>query len=162
LPEDANLVKEKANNHAMLLIMRGKNIYTLGTGRRSREDFVEILLSYGIESFLDVRSFPRSKLPIFNRDALEELLQMNEIQYHFLGKELGGLRKGGYAAYIVTKDFQNGIEAVETIATEKISVIACAEKLPWKCHRKWISRELQKRGWHVEHIIDKGKVWVPR
>ncbi len=142
--------------------MREKNIYTLGTGRRSGEDFIEILLSYGIEAFLDVRSFPRSKLPLFNREALEELLSMHGIKYHFLGKELGGLRRGGYVAYIVTEDFQKGIDAVETIASEKISVIACSEKLPWKCHRKWISRELHKRGWKVEHIIDKGKVWVPK
>lgn len=142
--------------------MQEKNIYTLGTGRRSGEDFIEILLSYGIEAFLDVRSFPRSKLPLFNRDALEELLPMHGIRYHFLGKELGGLRRGGYVAYIVTEDFQKGIDSVETIAADKISVIACSEKLPWKCHRKWISRELHKRGWRVEHIIDKGKVWVPK
>ncbi|MFI5294668.1 MAG: DUF488 family protein [Thermodesulfovibrionales bacterium] len=142
--------------------MREKIIYTLGTDRRSREDFIEILLSYGIEAFLDVRSFPRSKDPLFHRDTLEELLPMHGIQYHFLGKELGGLRRGGYVAYIVTEDFQKGIDSVETIAAERISVIACSEKLPWKCHRKWISRELHKRGWRVEHIIDKGKVWVPR
>ncbi len=142
--------------------MREKNIYTLGTGRRSREDFIEVLLGYGIEAYIDVRSFPRSKLPLFNRDALEEFLGMHGIQYHFFGKELGGLRKGGYAAYIATEDFNKGIDAVETIATEKTSVIACAEKFPWKCHRKWISRELHKRGWRIEHIIDKGKVWVPR
>jgi uncharacterized protein (DUF488 family) len=146
----------------MLLIMQEKNIYTLGTGRRSMEDFIEILLSYGIEAFLDVRSFPRSKDPIFQRDSLQEVLSLHGIQYLFLGKELGGLRKGGYAAYIVTEDFQKGIEAVETIAAKKISVIACSEKLPWKCHRKWIARELHKRGWTVKHIIDKGKTWVPK
>lgn len=142
--------------------MREKIIYTLGTDRRSREDFIEILLSYGIEAFLDVRSFPRSKDPLFHRDTLEELLPAQGIEYHFLGRELGGLRKGGYLVYIVTEDFQKGIDSVETIAAEKISVIACSEKLPWKCHRKWISRELHKRGWRVEHIIDKGKVWVPK
>ncbi len=142
--------------------MRGKSIYTIGTDRRSREDFFEVLLGYGIEAYIDVRSFPRSKLPLFNRDALEELLPVHGIQYYYLGKELGGLRKGGYAAYIVTEDFNKGIDAVEAIAKEKTSVIACSEKFPWKCHRKWISRELHKRGWQVEHIIDKGKVWVPR
>jgi uncharacterized protein (DUF488 family) len=145
-----------------LLIMPQRLIYTLGTDRRSREDFIEILLSYEVGAFLDVRSFPRSNIPLFHRDTLEELLPMNGIEYHFLGKELGGLRKGGYVAYIVTEDFRKGIEVVETIAKEKTSVIACAERFPWKCHRKWISRELQKRGWRVEHIIDKGKVWVPK
>ncbi len=142
--------------------MLQKHIYTLGTDRRSREDFIEILLSYGIEALLDVRSFPRSKMPLFHRDSLEELLPMHGIKYYFLGLELGGLRKGGYIAYIVTEDFLKGIEALERVAIEMTSVIVCAERFPWKCHRKWISRELQKRGWRVEHIIDKGKIWVPK
>ncbi len=145
-----------------LLIMPQKIIYTLGTGRRSGEDFIEILLGYEIGAFLDVRSFPRSKVPFFHRDALEELLPKHGIEYHFLGKELGGLRKGGYVAYIVTEEFQKSIDIIEAIAKEKTSVIACSEKLPWKCHRKWIARELHKRGWKVEHIIDKGKEWVPK
>ena len=142
--------------------MSQKIIYTLGTDRRSREDFIEILLSYGVEAFLDVRSFPRSKIPLFHRETLEELLPMHGIEYHFLGRQLGGLRKGGYVSFIVTEDFRKGIADVEEIAGLKKSVIVCAERFPWKCHRKWISRELQKRGWSVEHIIDKGKVWVPK
>jgi uncharacterized protein (DUF488 family) len=142
--------------------MPDKIIFTLGTDRRGREDFVEILLGYGIQALLDVRSFPYSKLPLFHRDNLEPLLVSNGIEYHFLGRELGGLRKGGYVSYLITDDFRKGIDEVETIAAEKTSVIVCAEKLPWKCHRKWIARELHKRGWTVEHIIEKGKVWVPK
>jgi uncharacterized protein (DUF488 family) len=142
--------------------MPQKLIYTLGTDRRSREDFIEILLSYGVEAFLDVRSFPRSKIPLFHRETLEELLPMHGIEYHFLGRQLGGLRKGGYISYILTEDFRKGIDEVEEIARQNKSVIVCAERFPWKCHRKWISRELHKRGWEVDHIIDKGKLWVPR
>ncbi|SPQ00772.1 Conserved Archaeal protein [Candidatus Sulfobium mesophilum] len=142
--------------------MPQKLIYTLGTDRRSREDFIEILLSYGVEAFLDVRSFPRSKIPLFQRETLEELLPMHGIEYHFLGRQLGGLRKGGYISYILTEDFRKGIDEVEEIARQNKSVIVCAERFPWKCHRKWISRELHKRGWEVDHIIDKGKLWVPR
>jgi uncharacterized protein (DUF488 family) len=130
----------------------GKNIiFTIGTGLRSAEDFIEILNAYDVRSFIDVRSFPKSKLPHFSRSALEELLLPHQIEYHFLGRELGGLRKGGYTSYIVTKEFQDGIAALEAIAKQRVSVIACAEKFPWKCHRKWISMELQK-----------GKVWVPK
>ena len=145
-----------------LLIVSNKLIYTLGTGHRSREDFIEILLSYGIGAFLDVRSFPYSKLPLFHRDNLEKLLTSNGIDYHFLGRELGGLRKGGYSVYTDTEDFRKGIDLLEMIALEKASVIVCSEKFPWKCHRKWIARELHKRGWIVEHILDKGKVWIPK
>lgn len=139
-----------------------KKIYTLGTDRRSEEDFTEILLAYGIQSLIDVRSFPRSKIPIFSRENLEDLLKREGIEYYFLGKELGGFRKGGYTSYIITDEFNKGIDLIESIALYKISVIICAEKLPWKCHRKWISRELQKRDWEVDHIIDKGKVWIPK
>jgi uncharacterized protein (DUF488 family) len=139
-----------------------KKIYTLGTDRRTEEDFIEILFSYSIQSLIDVRRFPKSKLPIFRRENLEPLLQREKLEYHFLGQELGGFRKGGYPAYIRTNDFIEGINLLEFLALNKPSVIICAERFPWKCHRKWIARELHKRGWEVEHIIDKGKVWIPR
>jgi len=139
-----------------------KKIYTLGTNKRSEEDFIEILLAYNIQSLIDVRSFPRSKILIFRRENLEPALRLEGIEYHFLGAELGGFRKGGYIAYTITDDFRKGIDLLESIALAKTSVIVCAERFPWKCHRKWIARELHKRGWGVEHIIDKGKVWVPK
>ncbi|UCE78828.1 MAG: DUF488 domain-containing protein [Nitrospiraceae bacterium] len=137
-------------------------LYTLGTSQRSSEDFIEILLSFSINAVIDVRSFPKSKHPHFNKDALSQLLSSNGLAYYFLGKELGGFRKGGYTAYIITDYFSRGIDALEVIARKDLSVIICAERLPWKCHRKWISGELQKRGWTVEHIINKDKVWSPQ
>jgi uncharacterized protein (DUF488 family) len=139
-----------------------KKIYTLGTDRRSEEDFVEILFAYGIQALIDVRSFPKSKIPYFTKENLAGLLVREGIEYHFLGRELGGFRKGGYVAYVVTDDFARGIDLLESVAFGKNSVIICAERFPWKCHRKWISRELQKRGWEVDHIIDKGKLWIPK
>jgi len=139
-----------------------KKIYTLGTSRRSEEDFIEILLAYNIQSLIDVRRFPKSKIPVFMRENFEPLLKRLGIEYHFLGSELGGFRKGGYLSHTLTGDFIRGIDILESIALQKTSIIICAERFPWKCHRKWIARELHKRGWDVEHIIEKGKVWVPR
>lgn len=138
-----------------------KEIYTLGTDRRSEEDFIEILLAYNIQLVIDVRRFPTSKFQTFRKENFENLLRKEGIEYYFLGAELGGFRKGGYVSYIITDDFRRGVDLLEKIANTKPSVIICAERLPWKCHRKWISRELHKRGWEVEHIIDKGKVWIP-
>jgi len=138
-----------------------EKIYTLGTDRRSEEDFIEILLAYYIQLVIDVRRFPTSKFQTFRKGNLENLLRKEGIEYHFLGAELGGFRKGGYTSYIITDNFSRGVDLLENIAITKPSVIICAERLPWKCHRKWISRELHKRGWEVEHIIDKGKVWIP-
>jgi uncharacterized protein (DUF488 family) len=139
-----------------------KRIFTLGTDRRSEEDFIEILLSYSIKALIDVRSVPKSKIPTFNRHYLEGLLENEGIQYHYLGAELGGLRKGGFTPYLVTDEFARGVDALESVADNACAVIVCAERFPWKCHRKWIARELHKRGWRVEHIIDKDKVWVPK
>ena len=139
-----------------------KRIFTLGTDRRSEEDFIEILISYNITAIIDVRSVPKSRIPTFTRGNLEELLRGEGMGYFFLGRELGGFRKGGYTAYLETKEFMKGIETLESIAEERQAVIICAERFPWKCHRKWISRELHTRGWDVRHIIDKGKVWIPK
>jgi len=139
-----------------------KKIYTLGTNRRNEEDFIEILFAYQIQNLIDVRRFPKSKIPIFTRETLEPLLHREGIEYYFLGAELGGFRKGGYIAYTLSDEFIKGVTLLESIALKKTSVIICAERFPWKCHRKWITRELHKRGWEVEHIIDKGKVWIPK
>lgn len=137
-----------------------KKIFTLGTSRRSEEDFIEILLFYDIKTVIDVRRFPTSKISIFKKDYLENLLSKEGISYLFLGKELGGFRKGGYEAYSKTDEFKKGIDKIEE-TINNTAVIICAERFPWKCHRRWIARELRRRGWRVEHIIDKGRVWVP-
>lgn len=139
-----------------------KKIYTLGTGLRSFEDFIEIINSYSIEVVIDVRSYPTSKIEHFKKTNLENLLKKEMLDYNFLGKELGGFRKGGYHSYTRTNEFQMGVDKLEAIAGKKISVIICSEHFPWKCHRRFIGLALQRRGWRVEHIIDKGKVWAPK
>ncbi len=138
-----------------------KIIYTLGTNRRTEEDFIEILNAYGIERLIDVRRFPTSKFPHFKKESLARLLKDNGIEYFFLGEELGGYRKGGYEEYVLTENFRSGIEELVRLSEVKRSVIICAERFPWKCHRRWIARELSKHGWKVIHIIDKGKEWIP-
>lgn len=139
-----------------------KKVYTLGTGLRSLEDFIEIINSYNIDTVIDVRSYPSSKFEYFKKINLEPLLRKEMLEYHYLGKELGGFRKEGYDHYIMTKEFEEGIKLLEGIASTKVSVIICAERFPWKCHRKYIAQALQKKGWIIEHILDKGKVWLPR
>ena len=139
-----------------------KIIFTLGTSNRSEEDFIEILLFYGINVVVDVRSFPRSKVSTFNQAYLSDLLFREGLSYLFLGRELGGLRKGGYDAYSKTAEFRLGIDRIEKASAVNYAVIICAERFPWKCHRRWIARELHHRGWTIEHILNKGKVWIPK
>lgn len=142
--------------------MDNRTVYTLGTDRRSEEDFIEILNAHGIECLIDVRRFPTSKIEHFRRENLEESLKTAGIKYYFMGEGLGGYRKGGYASYILSDDFKKAIDELLRIISTCKAVIVCAEKFPWRCHRRWIARELKKKGWKIIHIIEKDRLWTPK
>ncbi len=134
-------------------------VYTIGSSVRSIEEFLEILEIYGIKCVIDVRRFPTSRLPHFKREKLFDILTQQGIKYCYLGKELGGYRKGGYEAYMKTETYLKAIEKLEKIAQERVSVITCAERFPWRCHRRFIAQSLKQRHWQVIHIIEKEKTW---
>ena len=139
-----------------------KLIYTLGTSTRSPEEFIELLTSHGVEVVVDVRRFPSSRFEHFQRDRLAGLLSEAGIDYVYMGGELGGYRQGGYRNFTTTSDFQLGLRKLEEMAGNRITSIICAERFPWRCHRRFIALELEKRGWRVNHIIDKKRDWLPR
>ncbi|MBI5967741.1 MAG: DUF488 domain-containing protein [Deltaproteobacteria bacterium] len=136
-----------------------KIIFTLGTSNRTFAEFVELLRSYDVEMVTDVRSFPTSKFPHFKQETLSQTLGKAGVGYYYLGKELGGYRKGGYEAYTQTYAYLRGLELLERMASRCRCAILCAERLPWRCHRRFIGRSLQERGWQVVHIIDEKRVW---
>jgi uncharacterized protein (DUF488 family) len=140
----------------------GHTLYTLGTSTRTSDEFLDLFREHNIEVGVDVRSFPTSRFPHFIKESLERTLELERIHYHYLGKELGGFRKGGYPAHMETDSFRKGLEKLEEISRERRSAFFCAEKFPWRCHRRWVARKLIERGWKVIHIIEKGRVWVPR
>ena len=132
-------------------------VYTLGHSTRSLEEFLEVLKKFQIELVIDVRRWPSSKkFPWFNKENLEEKLEENNIEYlHF--PELGGYRKEGYEAFSKTEDFSKEIKKLIEIIDEKISAILCAEKLWWRCHRRYIAKALAEKGFRIIHIFDEGK-----
>ena len=136
-------------------------VYTVGTSTRTKEEFIELLPHYHLATVVDVRSFPQSRFEHFNRENLAKLLSENAIEYVYLGKELGGFRKGGYRAYTQTNAYQAGICKLEEIAQKGCTVFMCAERFAWKCHRRIIASTLEQRGWNVLHIIEKDRVWNP-
>jgi uncharacterized protein (DUF488 family) len=138
-----------------------RKFYTLGTSTRGKEEFIEILKHYGIDLVVDVRSFPRSRFEHFVKEELMILLEREAISYIYLGKELGGFRKGGYEKYMENPLYKEGIRILENEAKERIPCIICAERLPWKCHRRFIGMTLKAMGFNVIHIVDKGRIWNP-
>lgn len=152
------------------------DIYTIGHSTQTKEEFIEILKTYGIEILVDVRSLPGSNyVPQFNKEEMEKWVVASGIEYiHCL--ELGGLRKNtadideylvsgwenksfkSYAAYSLTKAYEDGIDKLISLAKKKKVCIMCAELVPWRCHRLIISNSLVFRGVHVLHVIGESKL----
>lgn len=139
-----------------------KVIFTLGTSTRSPEEFLALLAHYRIGGLVDVRRFPTSRFPHFQQQNLAALLAEAGIEYVYLGESLGGYRSGGYQAYIASPSFAQGLEQLEALATARRVAVVCCERLPWKCHRRFIGQELANRGWQVRHIIDLKREWIPK
>lgn len=144
-------------------------IWTIGHSTRTIEEFLELLIVNEIEVVADVRSYPGSRRnPHFNAGALKESLIDRGIDYLLL-KELGGRRRSrpdspntiwrneafrGYADYMETVGFMQGVDKLLQLARSKRTVVMCAEAVWWRCHRSLISDYLKASGVTVEHIMD--------
>jgi uncharacterized protein (DUF488 family) len=149
-------------------------IWTIGHSTRGIDELVSLLKENEIKLLVDVRAWPGSKrYPQFNKDAIAQSVAANGIRYEHL-PELGGKRKSkpdsrntawrnvsfrGYADYMETEQFQNGIERLLDIAAEAgPAAIMCAEAVWWRCHRSLIADYLKAHGIEVLHILGPNKV----
>lgn len=147
-------------------------IWTIGHSTRTFEEFISILQAFKIEILADIRRYPGSKTyPYFNKEALEISLQSYNIDYIHIGN-LGGRRSTsaksintgwrlaafrGYADYMETDDFKEGINELEMLASKQRLVYMCSEAVWWSCHRALVSDMLKLRGWTVMHIMNASK-----
>jgi uncharacterized protein (DUF488 family) len=143
-------------------------IFTIGHSTHPIEEFIDILKHYHINEVVDIRTIPKSRHnPQFNGPELAHVLRNHHIGYRHQ-KNLGGLRHThanslnmgwenvsfrGYADYMQTPEFKEGIEELSTIAHEKTVAIMCAEAVPWRCHRSLIGDALLVRKFDVEDIF---------
>jgi uncharacterized protein (DUF488 family) len=144
-------------------------IWTIGHSVRTAEELISVLRVYEIELVADVRRFPGSRrLPQFGAAALERELAAAQIAYCSL-PILGGRRRPqenspndgwrvaafrGYADYLATEDFADGLTELLLLALGLRTVVMCAEVLWWRCHRRLISDVLVWLGFRVVHIRD--------
>ncbi|MEM1540177.1 MAG: DUF488 domain-containing protein [Candidatus Bathyarchaeia archaeon] len=132
-------------------------VWTIGHSNRSINIFLELLREHGIQVLVDIRSFPTSKIEHFKREQMEKWLPENGIEYVWLGKELGGYRKGGYKRHMRTKLFKEGVKRLLEIAAQKRTCIMCMETKPKYCHRRFLAAHIERKGAKVIHIIAKGQ-----
>lgn len=147
-------------------------LWTIGHSNRALDQFIELLAAHEIQLLADVRRFPGSRrLPHFNQENLSESLARAGIEYiHF--PELGGRRRAlanspntawrneafrGYADFMMTAEFRDGIERLLQCARRNRTAIMCAEALWWQCHRSMIADYLRAAGYEVIHILATNK-----
>ncbi len=137
-------------------------IYTLGTSNRTQEEFLEILKFYKIQAVVDVRRWATSqRFPHFKKENLIKVLPQVGISYYHL-EDLGGYRVESYENYMKTEAFKSALKKLINIAEKELICIICAEKFPWRCHRRFISKALEEKGIEILHIIEKNKLWKPQ
>jgi len=147
-------------------------IWTVGHSTRAIDELIRALQSFEIELVVDVRSFPGSRrYPQFNQENLRASLAGAGVEYLHL-PELGGRRRAkpdslnvawrneafrGYADYMESVEFREGIGRLLNVAGTRRTAIMCAEAVWWRCHRSLISDFLKAQGIEVTHIMEVGK-----
>ncbi|WP_447975518.1 DUF488 domain-containing protein [Nitrospira sp. Kam-Ns4a] len=145
-----------------------RTLWTIGHSTRTSEEFLALLKSHGIQRLVDVRTVPSSRRnPQFNTTTLARTLAEAGLEYRHL-PQLGGRRPArpdsvnrgwrnagfrGYADYMQTALFGEGLVSLLRLAEEVPTAILCAEAVPWRCHRALIADAAVSRGWAVRHIV---------
>ena len=144
-------------------------IHTIGHSTRTIGVLIELLNAHEIEMVVDVRRWSASRrLPHFNREALNNALKLERIDYIWRG-DLGGFRKPApdspntawrvgafraYADFMLTPEFQTIMTEVGELAAARRITFLCAEAVPWRCHRQLLADAFLASDWTVRHIMD--------
>jgi hypothetical protein len=122
-------------------------IFSIGYGNRTKDDFLNCLTKYNIKCLIDVRSKPFSKYnPDFNKSVLETVLIDRGIEYEFFGEYLGGrpedsssYLENGKVDYEIVRNktfFRKGIDLLKEKFNKKGRIVLmCSEMKPEECHR---------------------------
>ncbi len=138
-------------------------ILTVGHSNHPLEFFLYLLKKHSVGAVADVRSVPYSRfVPHFDRKPLASSLREVEIDYVYLGRELGGRSddpscyEEGHIQYdriAKTDRFKRGLGRVINDAAAKHIALMCSEKDPLDCHRTLlVARALDEQGITVAHI----------
>lgn len=146
------------------------SVYTVGHSTHPIDEFLDLLGAHGVEGIVDVRTVPKSRHnPQYFSEPLSESLRDSGLTYRRI-ESLGGLRRTsadsinggwrnasfrGYADYMQTPEFRDGIEELLRLGRQRRVAIMCAEAVPWRCHRSLIGDALLVRGVDVRDIMSR-------
>jgi uncharacterized protein (DUF488 family) len=140
-----------------------KQIYTVGYSAFEMNEFISTLKRYNITAVSDVRSLPYSKFkPDYNREYLSKKLKENDIQYVFLGNNLGARFEdktvyiNGTVNFELVSQldcFKNGVQRLIEGSKKYTIALLCAEKDPIECHRSILIAKNISSIFNVFHIL---------
>lgn len=143
-------------------------IFSIGHSNHAAAHVLELLHRHGVETVADVRSRPFSRfVPHFSKDRLARILSTEEIDYLYLGRELGGKpvrddppeTRLDYATRVEQPAFRRGIERLLEAARERRVAMLCRERDPLDCHRlHLISRHIRPLVDDIRHILPDGQI----
>ena len=144
-------------------------LYTIGHSNHTIKYFIDLLKRYKIGIVVDVRSVPYSRYcSQFDKKILSAALKTVNIQYVFLGKELGArpddpaCYEGGCVNFkwiARRKEFKNGVQRFLASIGKYYVALMCTEKEPLECHRTiLICRNLKEYNLCIKHILEDGKI----
>jgi uncharacterized protein (DUF488 family) len=148
----------------------GPTLFTIGHSNHSFEAFVQLLRTHRIQLLVDTRSSPYSRyVAHFNREEIARAFSDSDVEYVFLGRELGGRPEDdefyddvGHVLYdrlAASFFFQRGIAQLEEWMQQSRVAILCSEEDPATCHRYLlISRVLRERGVSIRHLRGDGSI----
>jgi len=148
---------------------KSMTLFTVGHSTHTVDNFIDLIKRHGITAVCDVRSQPYSQFnPQFNRESLQEELKKNNIEYVFLGKELGARSENpscyidGKVQYNYLVDeplFKQGINRLCRGMKKYSIALMCAEKDPMTCHRMiLVCREIRSFAEQINHILANGEI----
>ncbi|MHC4474299.1 MAG: DUF488 domain-containing protein [Planctomycetota bacterium] len=144
-------------------------LYTIGHSNHTLKHFIDLLERYSIDVVVDIRSVPYSRYcSQFDEDVLSPALQAINIQYVFLGKELGArpddpscyeCGRVDFKRIAGREEFKNAVQRfLAGIGKHRVALM-CTEKEPVDCHRTiLICRNLKEYNLRIKHILEDGAI----
>ena len=145
-------------------------IYTVGHGNRTLRELIALLHGAGVQTLVDVRSFPGSRrYSHFREENLRPALEGGGLIYHWAGRQFGeecpskmpsthtalpSPRLRAYAEYMETEAFRKGVDKLTQLAANTVVAILGVEKTATDCHRILIADYLYHLGLTPRHLID--------
>jgi len=112
-------------------------LFTAGYEGSAQYEFCRRIKKGGARRVVDVRSRPFSRNPDWHMKNLRAACEFHELEYEWLGRQLGGFGKQDLSYLDLLQDGD---------------CLVCMEENPNECHRKALAERMEVRGFAITHL----------